>query len=1028
MILSKFVKCICFCVLCLSQFSAFVYATETRILFLSSYHSEFPTAAHHLEAITDLLKAEDRNLEVVYMDTKRSTITESFPRTYEQISTNTSESGTYDLILSSDDNALKFLLDYKDELMGDIPVIFWGINNVELAIKATQRRKYCGIIERTPLGENVELAFKLFPDLGTLHVLTDASVSGQADLSILQQNLRPNWAERMAIEDLNHSTFTEVAKRMHAYSKDDAILFLSAYSDMNGKHLDFLESVLWLRQHTQIPVIHPYQHGIGQGFLGGRMISHYRMAHRAIQVAENYLSGLTLPENRIVEADCNIDYFDYKEMLRYGIPAERLPHGAIVINKPLSFFTKYKTYCIAAFIIAVLLAAFGQIVSLMYLRQRRLIHKLRESEGQTASLFENSYTPILLIEPEEGRILDANPAALDYYGYSISTLKGLNLSEIDGGSFASMDHALDRISNGECESYQSEHRLRNGELRKVEILFTCIQRQMQPVLFSIIRDTTEQRHVEETLAAEQIRLLNILTGTNVGTWEWHVPSGRINLNERWAEMLGYRLDDFSPLTLETWKSLCHPEDMPDVLNRIQDHFAGKLEYYSCEFRMRHQDGSWVWILDRGQIGTWIEPGQPEWMYGTQLDITELKESEAALIEAKEAAEAASQAKNVFLATMSHELRTPLNPILGFTELLIDAENLSDEQRTWLEIIKSRSNDLLLLIDDILDIARIEAGRVVVEEKLTLVQDIIGDILSILERPCSEKGLILSCQIAPELSAPCLIDPARLRQILLNLVGNAIKFSSSGEIHVTAKLDPADTHGNTRPELHLIVRDQGPGISVEHHQLIFKEFQQIDSSNSREYEGTGLGLAICKQLAELMGGNIWINEDYNQGAEFHVRFPTTSPPQNEKTPPADHTSEANLVTDSSKIGKLQAGQAKRILLVEDDPSNAQLIMVCLKRKNLQVSHVKNGQSAVESCAKHRFDVILMDLKMPGMSGSEAIRILRDRGDQTPILVLTALASKNVDQGLKGLGLSGILHKPLSLPALEATIERILKEQP
>jgi CheY-like chemotaxis protein len=261
------------------------------------------------------------------------------------------------------------------------------------------------------------------------------------------------------------------------------------------------------------------------------------------------------------------------------------------------------------------------------------------------------------------------------------------------------------------------------------------------------------------------------------------------------------------------------------------------------------------------------------------------------------------------------------------------------------------------------------------------------------------------------------------------VGNAIKFSSSGEINVIAKLDPADTLGKTRPELHLIVRDQGPGISIEHHKLIFQEFQQIDSSNSREYEGTGLGLAICKQLTELMGGNIWINEDYNQGAEFHVRFPTTttSPPQNEKTPPANPKSEANLGTDSSKVDKLQSGQAKRILLVEDDPSNAQLVMVSLKRKNLKVSHVKNGQSAVESCANHRFDVILMDLKMPGMSGSEAIRILRDRGDQTPILVLTALASKNVDQGLKGLGLSGILHKPLSLPALEATIERILLEQ-
>ncbi|WP_308986592.1 ATP-binding protein [Thalassobacterium sedimentorum] len=957
------------------------------------------------------------------MDTKRNTAAARFPHVYEQIEANIQESGRYDLILSSDDNALEFLLRYKDELAREAPVIFFGINNTELAQRAVQRKEYSGLTEQASLMENVELAFKLFPKLGTLHVIADASASGQADLEALQLNLPPGLASRVGIEDLSRSTFSKMAARMHAYPEGDAILFLSAYIDGAGGNFDFLESVLWLRQHTQIPVLHPYEHGIGQGFLGGRVISHYRMAQRATELAEGYLSGRSLPENQIVEADFNVDYFDYKEMQRYSIPPSHLPHGAIVLNKPLSFFTKYKAYCIAAFIIAVLLATSGQIVGLMYLRQRRLLRELRESEGQTASLFENSYTPILLIEPDEGRILDANPAALAYYGYSKKALTQLNLAEIDGGSFASMDRALDRISNGECESYQSQHRLRNGEQRQVEMLFTCIEREQRPVLFSIVRDTTTQRDVEETLAAEQMRLLNILSGTNVGTWEWHVPSGKICLNQRWVEIIGYTLDELTPLTVKTWENLCHPDDLPSILKRVDDHFSGKLEYYSCEFRMRHKDGSWVWILDRGQVGTWVEPGRPEWMYGTQLDITELKESEVALIEAKETAEAASQAKNVFLATMSHELRTPLNPIIGFTDLLIGADNLTDEQRSWLQITKSRSRDLLLLIEDILDIARIEAGRVVVEEKPTLVQDIIDDIFSIFGRSCSDKGLTLNCEVAAILNSPCLIDPARTRQILLNLVGNAIKFSFSGEINIIAQLDPPNTHGNAKSELHLIVRDQGSGISREKQDLVFQEFQQIDSSDSREHEGSGLGLAICKRLAELMGGRIWIDEDYQQGAEFHVRFPTSL-----------SFNEDSLVEDDVAVNREDAEvkrdrvqrPAKHVLLVEDDQSNAKLVMVCLERKQLQVTYVKNGQAAIESCAAHRFDIILMDLKMPGMSGFEAIRILRDSGNQTPIVVLTALALDSVREKLNGVDFSGVLYKPVKIAVLEEMIDRILEE--
>jgi PAS domain S-box-containing protein len=1000
------------------------HAAETRILFLSSYHSEFPTSAQHLKAITELLKEDQRQLEVVYIDTKRSPVAVGFPNAYEHIKTNIQQNGTYDLILSSDDHALEFLLLYKEELVGEAPVIFWGVNSLELAQRAIKRHEYVGLIEQASLNENVELAFRLFPDLETLHVIVDASASGQADLKTLQLNVSPEFVDRIVIEDLSNSNFPEVADHIQSYSENDVILFLSAYLDGSGTHFDFLESVLWLKQHTQLPVLHPYEHGIGQGFLGGKVISHYQMAQRAVQFADDYLTGKGLPENRLIAEDFNMDYFDYREVLRYAIPLSQLPGDSIVLGKPLTFYAKYKVYCIAAFIVAVLMAAFGLIALLMYLRQRRLLCELRESEGQTASLFKNSYTPILLIKPTDGRILDANPAALDYYGYTKKAITQLNIAEIDEGIFASIDHPLEGGSHSDLKRYQSKHKLRNGEQRQVEILFTRIQRNQEVVLFSIVQDTTEQRHAEETLAAEQMRLLNILSGTNVGTWEWHVPSGKICLNERWSQMLGYQLDELNPLTIEVWKELCHPDDLPIVINQLEGHLSGTIEYYKCEFRMRHKNGSWIWILDRGQVGTWLESGEPEWMYGTQFDITELKESEAALIEAKETAEAASQAKNVFLATMSHELRTPLNPIIGFTELLLEAQNMTDEQREWLQITKSRSIDLLRLIEDILDIARIEAGRLAVEAKLTLVKDIVDDIFNFFERSIHEKKLTLNCKIAPELHSHCLIDPTRTRQILLNLVGNAIKFSSEGEIQVIARLDEDDT----QRYLHLIVQDQGLGIPHDQHELVFQEFQQIDSSDTREYEGSGLGLAICKRLTELMNGRIWIDEDYVEGAQFHVRFPAPLSQQSKRaTQLKTATSEAAFEIDAFTDYNLRQHPPKHVLLVEDDESNARIVMVCLKRKHIQVSYASNGQSAIDLCVTQHFDMILMDLKMPGMSGCETIHILRDRGDETPIVVLTALAGESVKQSLNDVKLSGILHKPVRIGVLGAMVDQVLKEQ-
>ncbi|WPJ93968.1 ATP-binding protein [Coraliomargarita algicola] len=1003
--------------------TAFATSPTQRILYLSSYHSEFTSAPGHFQAVTQLLNQANRELDVVYMDTKRRPMAERFPITYEHIRDKVESDGNYDLILSSDDNALKFLLKYKDELLGTTPVIFFGINDHQFAQLAVERADFSGILEQNSLYANAALAFDLFPDLDTLHVITDPTPSGQAQLKSLLYDLSPEIRARLQVEDLSHLSYNELAQQLKSYAKNDALLLLSAYMDKEGTQKSFLDLTLWLKQHTQRPIFYPYSHGIGLGFLGGKVVSHYQMAQLATKLAEDYLNGQPLPENTLIENYGNIYYFDYKELQRHQIRLSQLPQGAVILDKPLSTYAKYKTYFITAFIIAVLIAGCGIVIGFLYYKQRKLLIHLKESESQTAGLFKNSATPILLIAPKNGQILDANPAALAYYGYPQSELTQLNLSQIDGGAFAATEDVLGQITTGERKSYQFKHRLRNGAQRTVEVLFICIQQDEEPVLFSIVQDNTERRQMEEVLAAEQTRLSNILSGTHVGTWEWNVKTGALKLNEYWAEMTGHSLEELAPITVHTWIGLCHPDDFKIATKRINEHFEGKTDYYTCELRMKHKDGSWIWIMDRGKLATRTQDGRPEWMYGTHQDITEIKKHEAALIEAKEAAEAASQAKNVFLATMSHELRTPLNPILGFADLLLNTTNLPDEQRGWLKIIKSRSTDLLQLIEDILNISRIEAGRLTIETMPSLLQDILDDICSIFDQPCKDKGLILKFKISPELHTPCCIDPTRTRQILLNLVGNAIKFSKSGEIQVIAEIESVNESDPTdAPSLHLTVRDQGPGIPVKQHEIIFQEFQQLDGSHSRAYEGVGLGLAICKRLTELMNGKIWINPSYSQGAEFHVQLPMPLQQTLQNQLPAAETDDSQKITNISEDSGMSSSLGKEILLVEDEPSNAELMKTYLKQRHFHVTHAKNGQEAVDLCDSQDFSIILMDLKMPGMSGFEATRILRQRGNTTPIIAITALAFKEDQLDLIQAGMNGGLQKPIKARALWSIMDK------
>jgi PAS domain S-box-containing protein len=387
---------------------------------------------------------------------------------------------------------------------------------------------------------------------------------------------------------------------------------------------------------------------------------------------------------------------------------------------------------------------------------------------------------------------------------------------------------------------------------------------------AVIRNITEMKNLTNELELKSQLLEEIITGTNAGTWQWQVQTGQVSFNDRWAHMIGYTLEELEPISIKTWETYTHPEDLVISAQKLEDHFTGKTEYYECEARMRHRDGHWVWVLDRGKVSHWSDDGKPLRMAGTHQDISQRKEFETQLIQAREDALLASKAKSTFLSVMSHEIRTPLNGVIGFSDLLLKTP-LNGLQKAYVQNAKSSGVLLLEIINNILDFSKLEAGKLDFDYQQVDLLGLLKEVLHITQFSPQETYLERILWTDPSLPAIILADPLRLKQILVNLLSNAVKFTSSGEVELAVRL----VHSNTQDQdqfLEFSVRDTGVGIEPQHLSRLFQPFSQADSSVTRRFGGTGLGLSITKILVEQMEGSISVESKPGVGTTFTVVLP------------------------------------------------------------------------------------------------------------------------------------------------------------
>jgi len=644
------------------------------------------------------------------------------------------------------------------------------------------------------------------------------------------------------------------------------------------------------------------------------------------------------------------------------------------------------------------------------LRYREMFLSMSRSEAWMRALLTTTVDGVITVG-RDGTITEFNASAERIFGWKHEEIVGRNiallLNERDRTAERGLLHVLARGSlEGVNTSMETFGVRKDGSLVPVRGALGHARLDEQDLFVCFVTDVSERRAMEQALqtSEQQFRsLIGNIPGIGYRSMlsnDWPM----IFISDAVERVTGYPARDFvGTPPRRVFGALIHAEDRGRVAKEIGAALREDRPFL-IEYRLLHADGSVRWLWENGTAAR-NDAGDIQWLDGVILDITERRVMEQALRDAKEAAEQAAAARATFVANMSHEIRTPMNSILGFTDVLLDGE-LDVEQRRHLDTIRSAGRALLRLLNEILDTAKLEKGAVELEQNDYNLLSLIDELSSTLAANARAKGLHLDIQYDPALPTGLRGDELRMRQVLTNLLDNAIKFTAQGS--VTLKV------GAEGDQLCIAVVDTGIGIAPERLAAIFDPFTQADASMTRRFGGTGLGTTISKQLVELMGGRIWAESELGRGTTFHVRVPLVL---------ARFAQQAPRVRSAAVLPPL------RVLVADDVPQNLELMQLLMTRRGHTMTAVRDGAAVVALSASGEFDIALMDFQMPTMDGLAATRAIRANEAQEgrprlPVIAMTASVLQEHRTASVDAGMDGFASKPVDWFALSHEIARVL----
>ncbi len=640
---------------------------------------------------------------------------------------------------------------------------------------------------------------------------------------------------------------------------------------------------------------------------------------------------------------------------------------------------------------ALFLSVFGLLGFLVYVNNRAR-RRAKVAELRFKSLLEANPSAIMIFQNYKIRFV--NSSLSDLTGYTADELLQMEVWQlIHPESFNNIENEKIKVNKKDF-SFRGEFKIitRNKENIWIDLSTRSIEYEKKPAVLATAIDITERKNTEKLLKESELRYKNFFSKNSAVMLMVDPDTGDIkNANKAAVDYYGYEREKLLSMNIDqiTIESLKEVRD--ELLKARKDHRA----HHHFTHRLANGKERAVEVYTSR-----IKDQSKYYHYCIIFDITERRRVEQELKKAKEVAEEANRVKSFFISSVSHELRTPLNAIIGLTDLVIDANDLSEEQMENMQSIKYSSDHLLGVINDVLDLSKLEAGKVELEHTDFDLCRLVNESVKTINFKAKEKGIYINTELDPSIPPVLKGDPSRLRQVLLNLLSNAVKFTREGHIDVQVK---TLSLSKEKTQIRFSVSDTGIGIPENKIERLFQSFSQAESDTSRKYGGTGLGLAISKKLVELQKGEIGVKSVEGMGSTFWFNI-------------AYDISSSSFVPDLSKLGSREKNlQDVKILLVEDDRMNQVVMKRIIEKWNARVEIAQHGKEAVEKLERNDYDIVLMDLQMPELNGYEATRIIRDpeskvRNHTIPVLALTADVSPETRKTVSEVGMNDFITKP------------------